>query len=400
PSSNAYDEWIEIYNPTNLTLNLSDWTINNSKYSYDITCNNIQNCSLTTNSTYFILIWKKANISAIQNSSIKYFTSSDKGNYWLTNTGENLTLYNSSYSTNFSYNYSEKGNSFARFTDGSTNFTLCSTPTPGKKNNCSLPAENESKTYPELNLQISLNKKSFNIGDEITVIGNITNPFNSTINGTLSIKFKRVDMDEYPQDWIIIEQNINALVNVTNLSNIIGNLIWNIPEDAFAGEYKCYARFNLDESSKNKTGKSYITSSAFFDYAGIGNIFINSWNHSDLNLRINDTLNTIIIITNNESKPYNISAYLIIEKLKTATNGDSDEILYCNRAEILNNSSNIINCNWTVPHDSITQTSKIYPKIIFSIGEELIEKSGEEEKINISGLEDLGEPTFAIKTTQ
>jgi len=403
PESDVYDEWIEIYNPENMILNLSNWNIedNSPNNSNEITCYNIGNCSLITNSTYFIVIGKNANITRITNKNITYFyvDSTCIGNK-LNNNGDIIIFYKSSYSTNFSYNYSEKGNSFAGFPDGSTDFTLCSTPTPGEKNNCSSSSEEEPKTDAELNLKISLNKNFFSIGDKVTVIGNITNTFNTTINGTLSIKFKRIDMDTYPSDWIIINQNLPIHIDVTNLSDIVDNLTWSIPENTLAGEYKCYARFNLDESSKNKTGKSYIISTAFFNYAGIGNIFIDSWNISSLNLAINDTLNATIIVTNNESKPYNVSAYMIIEKLKTATGGESNEVIYCNTTSIMNNTSHSITCNWTVPHDSITQIVKIYSKIIFNVGEEMIEKLGEKKTIDIVGLPDLGEPKFELKTSE
>jgi len=130
---NPCNEWIEIYNPENMTLNLSEWKINDYSSTYNITCA-FENCSLMTNSTYFVVIWKRANITQITNKST-YFIAKGRGNYWLSNSGENLIFYNSTYFTNFTYYSSEKGKSWARFPDGK-NWTLCKNPTPGKENNC------------------------------------------------------------------------------------------------------------------------------------------------------------------------------------------------------------------------------------------------------------------------
>jgi len=184
PSTNAYNEWIEIYNQKNLTLNLSNWYINDSSNTYNITCA-IENCSLVTNSTYFIIIWKKANISQITNESIIYFNSFSGKNYWLANSGETIILYNSTYSTNFTYNFSRKGKSWARYPDGG-NWTLCN-PTPGKENNCTVKPFQEymelgvylkdtillNITYNKLFKIEARNKENCSIKDNVTISYNI-----------------------------------------------------------------------------------------------------------------------------------------------------------------------------------------------------------------------------------
>jgi len=251
------------------------------------------------------------------------------------------------------------------------------------------------ETNKILDLEIYLNNTIFN--DTIFINGTITNLFNITINGTLSIKFKQINMGNYPDNWIIIYQNVSIPTGIVSLSDITDNFTWTIPEDIVSGEYKGYVRFDLDKISKNKTNRTYISDSVYFNISGIGNIFIDFWNASNFNLSVNDTLNISINITNNELKPCNIGVFLIIEKFKTISEGEQTKSINCNNIEIKNNTTQKIRCNWTIPSDALTTKNlKIYPKINFTYHNLTIEKRGKEKKINIYGLEDLGKPNLTI----
>jgi len=127
-------EFVEIYNLNSETLNLSEWQIKDESGSTDrIVCNNIPNCSLITSATYFVIIGQNTNISDITSENIYYFyVEDDIIAYYLNDDGDNITFFNSTFSTSFSYNSSS--------TDKSWQF--CSNswreaePTPGQENSC------------------------------------------------------------------------------------------------------------------------------------------------------------------------------------------------------------------------------------------------------------------------
>ncbi len=183
PNTSPYDEWIEIHNPSNLSLNLSEWKLNVSGNLYNITCQNITNCTLITNSTYFIVIWKKASISNITNNSITYYNSSGSGNYWLTNSGAEIYFFNSNYSDYMSYNSSEKGKSWNL---NNSEWLKCS-PTPGFENFCenneTPDNETDKEQQPEQESNIKItdcpNKAKFssNIEIEIEIYKGNTNKY-------------------------------------------------------------------------------------------------------------------------------------------------------------------------------------------------------------------------------
>ena len=128
-------EYVEIYNPESEFINLSIWHIKDSSTNNpdEITCHNISNCSLLTNSNYFLIIGRNTDINSITAQRITYFYVDDTsiGN-GMNDEGDNITFYNSSFSTNFYYNSSEINNSL-QFIDSA--WQSC-TPTPGSANSC------------------------------------------------------------------------------------------------------------------------------------------------------------------------------------------------------------------------------------------------------------------------
>ena len=131
-------EWIEVYNPESLSLDLSNWTIQDESTNNPdtITCHSIENCSLITNNVYFLVLGRNTNISQITNETVDYFYVDDQkiGN-GLNDDGDFILLEDSynNFTINSSYYYSSQGKSWARIQG---NLEECATPTPGKENIC------------------------------------------------------------------------------------------------------------------------------------------------------------------------------------------------------------------------------------------------------------------------
>jgi hypothetical protein len=144
------NEWLEIYNPENLTLNLSEWKIGVNDSNYSFSCENIFPCSLITNSTYFLLISKKANISQIIDLNVTYYNSSYV--YTFPNDMRAVYLYNNgNVISSTVYPSLDTNISWARIND---TFIECMFPTPGASNDCGAQnnSENNSEngTYPAI----------------------------------------------------------------------------------------------------------------------------------------------------------------------------------------------------------------------------------------------------------
>jgi|GEM_PF-2122663 len=129
---NESNEWIEIYNPENIELNLSDWMVSDENYNDSLFFHN----STLLNSTYFLIVGEDANISEITEYELIYFrTTNGKIGNGLRNEGENITIHNStslidqisypdfSYKEGYSWSLAEN-----------VSWLYCDSPTPGKPN--------------------------------------------------------------------------------------------------------------------------------------------------------------------------------------------------------------------------------------------------------------------------
>ena len=88
-------EWIEIYNQENEWLNLSLLSVGDEQGNVTITCEGIENCSLSTNETFFLIVGEKTNITEITNETVKYFRVGDGtiGKYGLRDSGETMRIF-------------------------------------------------------------------------------------------------------------------------------------------------------------------------------------------------------------------------------------------------------------------------------------------------------------------
>lgn len=235
---NSSDEWIEIYNPANLTLNLSQMFIqvfnntnNKSIKNLTFNCDGIppSNCSLEINTSYFIIIWKKANISRITNQSIVYFNSSCIGNgcsSMLNDNGGLIILYNSSDALHsFNYSSSKNGESWARLENGA--FIICDTPTPGMPNNCSEGSTIQLNYLEEVecNKNFSITVNAFNFKDDIYDVKiDILDAYDES---------HRVGKVWNGTKWLSTNSYVNSALNVSG-GNGITTLTYKV--DNFEGE--------------------------------------------------------------------------------------------------------------------------------------------------------------------
>ncbi len=218
-------EWIEIYNPSNEELNLSEWQIKDNFNTDTITCHIIPNCTLTINSTFFLVIGRDANITQITNSTITYFYVDDTsiGN-GLSNTADNLTFFNQTYSTNMSYNSSEPEKSWVII---SNNWTICSNPTPGTPNNCPSPNQlpTVNFTFSPAN-QIVNQTITFNASSSSDADGNITSyswDFGDSTNATgITVQHNFTSAGNFSVNLTVTDSN-NASASSTKTISVLQN---------------------------------------------------------------------------------------------------------------------------------------------------------------------------------
>ena len=159
-------EFVEIYNPDNEMLNLSEWKIRDISTDYpdNITCWTIENCSLITNLNYFIILGRNTNILEITSQPVAYFYVDDSaiGN-GLTDSGDNITFFNSTFATSFNYNSSEANMSW-QFCDNSWQSY---SPTPGSANLCASQNSSENQSPQGTSSQPAAVNLSVDYDDEV-----------------------------------------------------------------------------------------------------------------------------------------------------------------------------------------------------------------------------------------
>ncbi|MEM4230573.1 MAG: lamin tail domain-containing protein [Candidatus Pacearchaeota archaeon] len=136
------NEWIELYNPTNESINLTNWKIN------DTQGNDYINLTIS-NSSYALIVDDNVNFNGsygceavyllLNNSNISCFEVSEIGKYGLNDEGEGIFLYNETGDliSNFSWTTNIKSSGKSWSFNG-TDWQTC-IPTPGYENNCYFP---------------------------------------------------------------------------------------------------------------------------------------------------------------------------------------------------------------------------------------------------------------------
>ncbi|MBI2573418.1 lamin tail domain-containing protein [Candidatus Woesearchaeota archaeon] len=140
---NSYDdqEWVELYNPTNQILNLSNSTFSDSRDIDELICCRAHNqCSfLLSPRGYLLLVDQDSTLfqSLPQNVSFLCVDDNSLGN-GLSNTAENLSLTNNNLASHFTYTFSQGANgnnhSLERREDNSWAESITLNGTPGYEN--------------------------------------------------------------------------------------------------------------------------------------------------------------------------------------------------------------------------------------------------------------------------
>jgi len=338
-------EFVEIYNPNNENLNLSNWQIKDESSTDNIICDNIPNCSLIINNSYFIIIGKNTNINNITSNNIIYFrVSSGEIGSGLNDVGDNITFFNSTFSTGISYTNSQSGKSF-QFCSGNW---LERSPTPAKENNCSTiqnnppqnntqnpVQENDSSQKTLISLNIDWNDDEIINGDEFDIEVNAKNLKNQKYNLKIWIKDneENVISDRYGEDSSEKE-------------------VWK------SGNYYIYNLFE-GPGDKTETIKLRIRK-GFSDFSGDAEICFKLENQKCETIEV---LKKEAVVNNN-----NTEKIKTISKSSESTNFISGEVIKLGGSEsketITNNQKNT---NSNVIYDSKNEKIKIYSIIGFAV---------------------------------
>jgi hypothetical protein len=142
----AHDpEWVEIYNPCGTEIDLSGWSISDSRTPDEITCHTSPECTLQTNSSYFIIIDRTTNITDVAGDLLHFFVDDNSIGSGLNNDGDTINISNGSYSNVMSYPPLSTGKSWSLC---NSSWTETENVTPGYDNYCeeNLPPEDNNET--------------------------------------------------------------------------------------------------------------------------------------------------------------------------------------------------------------------------------------------------------------
>jgi len=152
------DEWVELYNKGNITINLNNWLLGDKVKNY--TFSNISLCS-----DCFLVLYGS-------NTSLQ-----------LNNNDEEIFLYNSSGNLIYNYSYSSSSKDFS-FGRCGENWNSSLTPTPGAENNCSGGSSN-----CDLSVSIDVADLIYRYEDEIEYKLKVTDLNCQNINHNYSIEY-------------------------------------------------------------------------------------------------------------------------------------------------------------------------------------------------------------------
>jgi len=230
------EDWVELYNPTNDTLVLVGWNINDTSSNDTI--------SLNISAGEFGLIvdndtqlGNATGCAAFNVSSVSCIELAAIGG-GLAAPGDTVFLYNdtSTLIDNFSwaYNIQINGTSWGRSPDGG-NWTTC-TPTPGSANNCTVGGNQTNDTNVVLEIVI----------DPTVVINASYDLFNITIDGSCSFSYNVTIGYNITADSFVIEEN-STTVSVNCSKTAVS---W---RPNATGEYKVCGWINATTANNNNT---------------------------------------------------------------------------------------------------------------------------------------------------
>ncbi|MBR9676421.1 lamin tail domain-containing protein [Candidatus Woesearchaeota archaeon] len=401
-SSDAYNEWIEVYNDDNVSVDISSLILCNdtisegySNTSYDVT--NKRGYDIIPGE-FFIITDNGSNVTNNFNISnkTKFFHTSKRELCLrgLNNGGENisLNLYNETIVFDYTY-FGSMNAGFAPYYDFEKNdysFGCIENGTPGHYFQCNETNNNNPKGN-ELTYDFRLSNNTIKNNETLFFLGQINNPYNITkANLTIKIGIKNNKGGyTYPEELVVFNKEIILKSGFNNLSELTNNAFWSNELSLLSGEYKAYSRLLSEVFDK----RPYET---FFLYSK-ANVFLDGFSISNQTILLNETVIFGFNISNYENKNFNVSYGFKIKKFKTLKQGLIDYQYICNNTEIFAGKNEEFFCSWS-KNDFISNNESfyVYPFIIFDYENNSVLREANRQKVVFVGLEDIGEPDFDI----
>ncbi|OVE75011.1 hypothetical protein BVX95_00550 [archaeon D22] len=385
-NDNSKNEWVEIYNDKNYSINIENLTL-----CGDQIVNEYQNASfLIENNSFFLMVDSDSNITENLNISNKtkifFLKKKTICSYGLSNTGENISINLSNNVSHFDYsNYLSSDKGYAPFYDlnsSSYKSGCIQNGTPGYFLDC--PEGGTTSVSNDLEYDLEISDDFIEINESLEFLGTINSPNKTYANLTIKIGIKSSYGYDYPEELILFDKEIELKEGVNNISELTNNLSWT-PTDELSGEYKAYSRLVTEYEEK----RPY----KIFELRTRGNIFLSNFSIEDM-IRIGNLTNINFTINNEENSSYNVSYGIRINDFRTRTE-KSDHYFICNKTQIQNDTTENLTCKLNITN-FITDNYSVYSFINFSYKNNVLYKETHKEKVEFIGLEDLGEPTLKI----
>ncbi|ODS36918.1 hypothetical protein BEH94_05890 [Candidatus Altiarchaeales archaeon WOR_SM1_SCG] len=331
--SDYYNEWVELYNPKNYSINLTNWTLCGDALLPGYVNHGDGEIYLNTSVTipaggYAIITDGSSGTDVYGNfnvnlNSFAFHVNSPSICGGLENSGETITL-NGNNNLIDSVNYAgytsyANGNNKTLERINLTGIFAESASfggTPGFENSVVMTNqsntanetanETQNQTQSKPGIQLTLNQDYLEINENLTVTINLA----GNAAGNLSVKIKRNAQD----DWL---EEIFSQDNITCFS---GSITWKVPGNAISGKYKVYARFEYPETHTSSTkyfnvsgfedlGEPNLTIISFRENAEFGDykfvlVKFNSNNYDFPVLRFVSYVNKYVNNDGNETKKY------------------------------------------------------------------------------------------------
>ena len=222
--------------------------------------------------------------------------------------------------------------------------------------------------------------------ENVSFQGEIDSPNDMKGNLTIKIGKKSDSGYEYPEKWIIFDDEIDLIEGKNKLEDIIGNLGWKPESEMLSDYYKAYANLKTEIGEKRPYELFFVK--------GIGNLFLINSTINKNSISLNESINLTINIENEEGFNLSFDYGFFIENLKTL-DGLKDAVFISN-SSIDNLIIKEVLFYWNETDNIISGNYSLVPFIRFNINNETVERVGESQDLEILGFDDLGEPTLNI----
>lgn len=283
------NEWVELYNPTNDTLNISLWKIGDK----------------SSNDTFSLIIYSKSFALIVDDSNSRNnltgcgaFNISNESCFQLANIGsglndenESIFLYNSSNISTDSFSWQDSIKSLGKsFGLKDSNWSICE-PTPGQQNNCTI-TQNQSQGNETNESNQNQNNQSNELEQETSSEIKITDfPEEAKFGDTIEVKVKiyRGDTNKYAV-YVYVEKDDDRVSEKVT-----------VHADS---KYSTYRKtLDIDLDCKNESGDYKIIVEGL-DERDTETIYIESCYKSNID-NVDNTEDLVMVNTTSDSYNYN-----------------------------------------------------------------------------------------------